>query len=216
MINLLEFLLFGQNTGQLVLAASDHKNKATQSEIEAEKDLYKAFDNADVEAILEIPRKERKQLFVTSVSIKFTEDVKSAEFAGGPLGGIKDMAKTKKSLTGAETAEEDDTQGGRGFLVTMSGYSPYKNIGELMDPVGVEEDPNKWGVVTRLLHLDSITDENSLFKLYKKTCKDIEAMMGKKDTESTKALFSIFFSTKIIYHLTTMRLDTISELSTGK
>jgi hypothetical protein len=38
-----------------------------------------------------------------------------------------------------------------------------------MDPAGVEEDQNKWGVVTRLMHLDDIVDGNSLFKLYKRT-----------------------------------------------
>jgi hypothetical protein len=37
-----------------------------------------------------------------------------------------------------------------------------------MDPAGVENDPNKWGVVTRLLHLDDIVDGNSPFKLYRK------------------------------------------------
>ena len=37
-----------------------------------------------------------------------------------------------------------------------------------MDPVGVEGDPNKWGVVTRLLHLDDIVAGKNPFELYKK------------------------------------------------
>ena len=53
--------------------------------------------------------------------------------------------------------------------MTISGYSPYKNMGELMDPAGVEDKRDGWGVVTRLLHLDDIVDGNSPFKLYKKT-----------------------------------------------
>jgi hypothetical protein len=56
-----------------------------------------------------------------------------------------------------------------GFVVTIVGYSPYKNIGELVDPAGVEDKLDKWGFVTRLLHLDGIVkDVNSPFKLYKK------------------------------------------------
>jgi hypothetical protein len=38
-----------------------------------------------------------------------------------------------------------------------------------MDPAGVEGDPNNWGVVTRLLHLDDIVDGNCPFKVYRKT-----------------------------------------------
>ena len=38
-----------------------------------------------------------------------------------------------------------------------------------MDPIGVENDPNKWGVITRLLHLDKVIDGNSPFELFKKT-----------------------------------------------
>jgi len=60
-----------------------------------------------------------------------------------------------------------------GFVVTIAGHSPYKNIGELMDPASVEDKPDKWGFVTRLLHLDDIVkDVNGPFKLYKKA--DVE------------------------------------------
>ena len=54
-------------------------------------------------------------------------------------------------------------------MVTVAGYSPYKTIGELMDPAGVENDPNRWGFITRLMHLETIVDGNSPFKLYKRT-----------------------------------------------
>ena len=37
-----------------------------------------------------------------------------------------------------------------------------------MDPAGVEEAPDKWGVITRLLHLDDILGGNSPFKLFQK------------------------------------------------
>jgi hypothetical protein len=56
-----------------------------------------------------------------------------------------------------------------GFIVTIVGYSPYEKIGELLDPMGVENDRSRWGVVTRLIHLDEIFDGNSPFSLYNKT-----------------------------------------------
>jgi len=57
-----------------------------------------------------------------------------------------------------------------GFVVTVAGYSPYAKIGELMDPHGVEDKQDKWGFVTRLLHLDDfVADGTSPFEVYKKT-----------------------------------------------
>jgi hypothetical protein len=57
-------------------------------------------------------------------------------------------------------------------VVTIVGYSPYKNVGELMDPAGVGDDPSQWGVITRLLHLDDVIDGNCPFELYKKASID--------------------------------------------
>ncbi|MHC4154676.1 MAG: hypothetical protein ACYST6_07110 [Planctomycetota bacterium] len=62
--------------------------------------------------------------------------------------------------------EEEIKQGKAGFVVTIEGYSPYTNLGDLMDPYGVGNDADRWGVVTRLLHL---ADSNSPFELYEKT-----------------------------------------------
>ncbi|MHC4739342.1 MAG: type IV pilus assembly protein PilM [Planctomycetota bacterium] len=45
-----------------------------------QKELYKSFDDNDIKAVLKIPRKERKQIFVTSMSIYFSEDVGTAQF----------------------------------------------------------------------------------------------------------------------------------------
>ena len=51
------------------------------------------------------------------------------------------------------------------------------------------------------------------FELYKKISSMINEGLGKNNKELIKALISIDFSTRIIYHLTTMRLDTLKELS---
>jgi hypothetical protein len=86
-------------------------------------------------------------------------------------------ASDKSSVRGkrAETSkkkEKKEVEAKPGFLVTVEGYSPYKNIGELMDPAGVKDDKSKWGFITRLMYLNDVVDGNSPFELYDKT--DIE------------------------------------------
>jgi len=75
---------------------------------------------------------------------------------------------TYSQRTDYSTGSTEGVGGVPGFMVTITGYSPYKNINELMDPPGVEGEPNKWGVVTRLLHLDDVVDWKNRFELYKK------------------------------------------------
>jgi type IV pilus assembly protein PilM len=158
----------------------------------AQKELYTAFAEDDVEEVLQIPRKERKQIFVTNMSVYFSDDIATAKFSGEgflkegrrkktgamtgmPFGmGFPGMMMPGMGMPGAppkfalkryEKKGEEGEETGSGFVVTITGYSPYKNIGELMDPAGVENDQDKWGFVTRLLHLDDIVDGNSPFKL---------------------------------------------------
>jgi len=163
-----------------------------------QKEFYRAFADGDVETVLGVPRKQRKQIFVTGISVYFADDIATARFGaasfqqtrgrgGGGTGGYEydeeamawyegygagskyaPMAQTRTVGPGA-AAQLQDTSGGPGFVVTIAGYSPYKDIGELMDPAGVEDDQNRWGVVTRLLHLDDIVDGNSPFELYERT-----------------------------------------------
>ncbi|MHC4431262.1 MAG: hypothetical protein ACYTBS_05430 [Planctomycetota bacterium] len=70
---------------------------------------------------------------------------------------------------GAQAAEEKES----GFVVTLVCYSPYGDnvaeLGTLVDPHGVDDQPDKWGFVTRLAHLDDyVEDGNSPFELYEK------------------------------------------------
>ncbi len=164
----------------------NEENNAEQAE------LYKAFAAGDAEAVLEIPRKERKQIFVTHMSVYFVEDVNTAQFGdvdsmmarrgrAGVYGGYSEEYTAEEYAVAYEeyteeeliargvirdASEEEEVKENSGFVVTIAGYSPYKNIGELMDPPGVGGDESKWGFVTRLEHLD---DVNSPFMLYKKT-----------------------------------------------
>jgi hypothetical protein len=171
-----------------------------------QKELYRAFDKGDVRGVLSAckERKQRKQIFITGMSIYFSDNIASAQFGATDLmgrGGAVGMGRAGSGLTiyGEDlTAEsvppsmrggaprfgrrgysrestrdtsaqtEEETEIVPGFVVTITGYSPYKDIGELMDPIGVEGDPNKWGVVTRLLHLDDVVSRKNPFELYKK------------------------------------------------
>jgi type IV pilus assembly protein PilM len=176
-----------------------------------QKELYRAFASGDVKGILNAckERKLRKQIFVTGMSVYFTDNIASAQFGavdltargsrgkmgettagqselekyymemegypGSAGGGVSKYARktySKKSKKDSSAEKGKEVESGPGFVVTITGYSPYKDIGVLMDPVGVEGDPNKWGVVTRLLHLDDIVNWKNQFELYKKA--DIE------------------------------------------
>lgn len=126
------------------------------------------------------------------------ESVPPGMGGAAPKFGQKGRKQSKKDSSA--TAEEE-TEITPGFVVTITGYSPYKDIGELMDPIGVEGDPNKWGVVTRLLHPGNVADQKNPFELYKKAKTkhfnletgevDLEAEMpvgiGIEDTEFEKA-----------------------------
>jgi len=177
----------------------------------AQRVLYDAFAKGDIEGVIRIPRQERKQIFITSMTIHFSKDLATARFGAVDLrsrtpgrrpgfGGdseedyddyelMREMemmgmrgdesmmeprfgrAPIGGEAEGAEAALEDE---GPGFVVTIEGYSPYGNsreeMGEFMDPPGVESKPGSWGFVTRIANLDYfVKDANSPFKLYKNT-----------------------------------------------
>lgn len=164
-----------------------------------QRDLYRAFKNGDVETVMKTPREQRKQIFVTSMSVRYTTDVETAGFTasgfelgadvtGGGLGGggapydDKAMMQLLYGKAGASkyalspsamrsgilTAKTTEAPS-EGFVVTVAGYSPYKDLGKLMDPAGTGDDKNKWGIITRLMRLDEALGRDVPFELYKKT-----------------------------------------------
>jgi len=169
----------------IINALPNAKNNPQQRE------LYEAFAGKDIDLILSVPRKQRKQLLVTSFTADFVADVETAAFGTGKItkktrtpsyyGGEMEYAESRggeyerNSRRSRRDDEEEQMQqpeeelGGAGFVVTVTGYSPYRNINELLDPVAVESDPEKWGFITRLMHLDEIIDGNSPFVLFGKT-----------------------------------------------
>jgi len=160
----------------------------------ANANLYAAFARGDVEAVTQIPRKQRKQMFVTDMSVRFVEDVVWASFedtgvlqvrrdgrVSGPVDeeGFTIRRKSSRSRGGGASDPKQFTRTSvadaammasqapkPGFVVTISGYSPYENIQTLLDPPNVADRPDQWGFVTRLMHL---ADANSPFELYEKT-----------------------------------------------
>jgi len=158
-----------------------------------QKKLYKDFAAGNV-AVLEIPRKERKQIFVTSMSVNFVDDVNAVQFDDIDSMMERDYRPevseryyqedyssmydgyTEEELRAmgiiSDTVEEEVVEEKAGFVVTIAGYSPYGNILKLMDPAGVENAPDRWGFVTRLKHLGDVNspfgDVNSPFRLYKR------------------------------------------------
>jgi hypothetical protein len=173
----------------IISALPNEKNNPKQAK------LYQAFAAGDVKGVMDIPRKERKQIFITNMETFFSSDLAAAQFGGA------DMFRKSRGMSGPGGEEdymmdeydmmEMERMGGYGgeyypggmygmagqageeklpgFIVTIGGYSPYGRITELMEPYGVEDDQDKWGLVTRLLHLDDFVDGNSPFEVYNKT-----------------------------------------------
>lgn len=156
--------------------------------------LYKAFSEGDVDTIMSIPRKQRKQIFINNISVFYSNDIANAEFGGADawlqnrgMGGegmmdsrsseanmemlmlqYSRMGVTDQSLLAG--AQDERKQG---FVVTIIGYSPYgqsiNDLSELIDPHGVDKEMDRWGLVTRLEHLDALApDGNSPFSLYER------------------------------------------------
>ena len=164
----------------------------------AQKSLYEAFAAGDVEQVKATPRKDRKQLFITNLSIRYAEDLATAQFNSVEwlmqqgMMGMGGMAQQMpppvpppdptQQVPGAPAAPATTA----GFLVTIEGYSPYKDIGTLLDPTGVENQADKWGLVTRLMHLNT-PEVNSPFVLVPRTkSSDFELNKGAVDPTDTK------------------------------
>ncbi len=162
----------------------------------AQAPLYQAFASGSVQAVLAVPRAQRKQLFVTNVDVEYADDVKTADFpAADSRGSYGSTARrsagearfarerfrgrgemmmpgarsSDASRPSAPTAAGQDTtaETGAGFTVVIEGYSPYQRISELLDPPMVGEDRDRWGVVTRFEHLETLFPQMP-FKLFNK------------------------------------------------
>lgn len=160
--------------------------------------LYEAFDRGDVATVSQIPRSERKQLFLTRLTISYAESLDKANFAApgnrrtvtsstmGMGRGMSDMMymRDRSRITGRDDSMMNrggmidpmamgptgttttTTPDAAGFVVTLEGYSPYREFKDLLDPTDVKTDQSRWGFVTRLENLSKVPGTD--FELFQK------------------------------------------------
>lgn len=154
-----------------------------------QKDLYEAFAKGDISKIKQVPREQRKQLFLTTISIYYADDLEKAQFRTSATARRDTLMRD--AMSDESGAYEDEMraqleaaygpmyagpgasqpQKSPGFVVTIEGYSPYRDIGKLLDPPNVKDNPKLWGFVTRIEHLKEYfgLDVNSPFEFYPPT-----------------------------------------------
>ncbi len=171
--------------------------------------FYEAFERGDIAAITKVPRPERKQIFLTTASMYYSDDLARAQFkatasmrkdslmqeqmeGGGAYSdetmamyeqiyGKDNLAMMLGGTTGAGTGEKAP-----GFVVMLEGYSPYKNIGALLDPPNVQNDAERWGLITRLANLKQflVLDTNAPFEMYDKGADHFKIETGPVDVDA--------------------------------
>lgn len=133
--------------------------------IPQQKDIFEAYAKGEKDKIMAVPRKDRKIIFITSLNISYAESVAGVSMDSGRARGTRSFEPGAAMQGGDQQGQQAD---GKGFIVTIEGYTPYEKIGELLDPAGVANDPNKWGMVTRMMNLNKFFDGNSPFQLFNK------------------------------------------------
>jgi len=167
----------------IISALPNEKNTPEQAE------LYRAFHNGNAEKIMEIPRNERKQIFITGMTVYFTNDLAGAKFGGADVwrrtrgtepGMDEGMDEYEYAMMmeaemgmgrgfydyspfGPTPGTDATKEKNSGFVVQALCYSPYgqtvTEVGKIVDPPNVDDQSDKWGFVTRLKHLDDTVEE---------------------------------------------------------
>ena len=144
-----------------------------------QRELYEAYARGDVDTVMNIDRKDRKQIFLAFSRIYYSPNIDDAEFGETTYARkqalVEHAKEDEEERGGGERSRERDLRSlmslGRGmdeeaekkdpgFVVTVLGYSPYEDFLSLLHPTNVSDDPEKWGVVTRLRHLGDPEDAN--------------------------------------------------------
>ncbi|MEN6578924.1 MAG: type IV pilus assembly protein PilM [Phycisphaerales bacterium] len=166
--------------------------------------FYEAFDRGDLDTVKKVPRAERKQVFVTTLSMYYSDDLDTAEFRvaatmrkdalmqssqmEGAGGGYDEM--DMEAIYGPGYAQMKgltaQAEKSSGFVVVIEGYSPYKDIGALLDPPNVKDDPSRWGLVTRLEFLKEFLnlDVNAPFEIHLKNSGNFKLETGPVDVDA--------------------------------
>ncbi len=129
---------------KIISCLPNEKNNSEQKEI------YEAFAKSDVEGLSKVPRKERKQIFVTSMSINFADDIEMAGFSTADFrSGTARKAKGKKDETEEiDLFDMESMRHGGGqvdYKFKQQGYTKKKTKGDTVKPA--EEDEGGSGFV---------------------------------------------------------------------
>ena len=166
--------------------------------------LYQAYSRGDVATVKQVERGQRKQIFLTNMSIYFSDDLATAQFGqtalmrkdsmmgemgmeGGMDEGYEEMMAQLAEIygdrysPGGESSEEEKDPG---FVISIVGYSPYGNLMALLDPPNVRDRRELWGLVTRLDYIDEFVDANSPFEIYSKDAEHFGVKTGVIDLDT--------------------------------
>ncbi len=119
--------------------------------------VFKAFREADIDTLMKTPRKQRPLIFITGISVSYSGDLATAQFRE-----IAGSASAMGFSGGDESGSYGAAQGGNsGFVVVITGYSPYEDLRNLLEPTGAGTDPSKWGFVTKLKRLKEFMPQSA-------------------------------------------------------
>ncbi len=141
--------------------------------------LYRAYARGDKAGVMAFARDDRKQIFITNMVIRFTSDLANIPFQTFDFSQTDAYSTQNPDYTrldpsqlnyepGMIEGETVEVTRESGFMVTITGYSPYgktiEDVRSLLDPPGTGNDIEKLGFVNRLERLDTA----SPFKFYDK------------------------------------------------
>ncbi len=148
---------------QVVIAALPNEDNTPE-----QKGLYRAFAEGNAEEVMKITRHQRKQIFITGMSVFYSNDLASVKFNEE----LRDYQSIISQYAGDVVEEDTTVKKDKGFVVTLIGYSPYgRNVSEfgtIFDPSKVDNKKEKWGFVTRLGNFEIVMDRKLYFQLYNK------------------------------------------------
>jgi type IV pilus assembly protein PilM len=121
-----------------------------------DKAVFKAFREADLTTLTQTPRKQRPLIFITGMSVSYSGNLANAQFRD--ISGPGAMAQVGGEEGGAYIGEQG---GNAGFVVVITGYSPYGDLRNLLEPTGAGTDPNMWGFVTKLKRLKEVMPQSA-------------------------------------------------------
>ncbi|HSV26345.1 MAG TPA: pilus assembly protein PilM, partial [Sedimentisphaerales bacterium] len=117
--------------------------------------IYRAFREADVATLLETPRRQRPLVFVTGIAVSYSSNLAMAPFpdmTGAPT--VTQAAGDDGGMFGVTVERQP------GFVVVITGYSPYGALRNLFEPTGAGSDPSRWGFVTKLRRLQEVMPQS--------------------------------------------------------